>query len=132
MGLTVGRKPKAIEHAFALFPFLKERRAQLGGTLSGGQQQILSIARILIGDPMLLLLDEPSDGIRPNIVEDIGNLIIRLNRELGLSILLIEQNLGLITSCAERCLVMEKGIVRRELKPQDLEDPEVARQALAI
>lgn len=132
MGQGVGSKPGTIDRAFALFPFLKERRNQLGGTLSGGQQQMLSIGRILVGDPRLLLLDEPSDGIQPNIVEEIGALIVRLNRETGLTILLIEQNLDLITACAQRCLVMEKGTIVSTLDPQDLNDPEVARKALAI
>jgi urea ABC transporter ATP-binding protein UrtE len=132
MGQGVGSKPGTIDRAFALFPFLKERRNQLGGTLSGGQQQMLSIGRILVGDPRLLLLDEPSDGIQPNIVEEIGALIARLNRETGLTILLIEQNLDLITACAQRCLVMEKGTIVSTLDPQDLNDPEVARKALAI
>lgn len=132
MGQLVGVSPGPIERAFALFPFLKERRRQLGGTLSGGQQQMLSIGRILVGDPKLLILDEPSDGIQPNIVEEIGVLIERLNREMRLTVLLIEQNLDLITSCAQRCIVMEKGTIVSSLDPKDLDDPEVARKALAI
>jgi branched-chain amino acid transport system ATP-binding protein len=132
MGHGVGTKPGPIERAFALFPFLKERRKQLGGTLSGGQQQMLSIGRILVGDPKLLILDEPSDGIQPNIVEEIGTLITRLNRETGLTILLIEQNLDLITSCGQRVLVMEKGTIVSSLDPKQLDDPEIAARALAI
>lgn len=132
MGQGVGENPGPVDRAFALFPFLKERRRQLGGTLSGGQQQMLSIGRILVGDPKLLILDEPSDGIQPNIVEEIGALVARLNNESGLTILLIEQNLDLITSCAQRCLVMEKGTIVSSLDPKDLDNPEVARKALAI
>jgi len=123
---------RPIDYAYDLFPILKDRRNQLGGTLSGGQQQMLSIARVLLGSPRLLILDEPSDGIQPNIVEQIGELCLRLNEDQGLTILLIEQNLDLIIACAHRCLVMEKGSIARTLEPRDLENPEVARQALAI
>ena len=93
---------------------------------------MLSIARVLLGMPRVLLLDEPSDGIQPNIVEQIGELCLRLNRQQGLTVLLIEQNLDLIITCAHRCLVMEKGSITSTLAPQDLENPEVARLALAI
>lgn len=132
VGRLVSASPRDLEYAFDLFPILKERRLQLGGTLSGGQQQMLSIARVLLGVPRLLLLDEPSDGIQPNIVEQIAELCRRLNREQGLTVLLIEQNLDLIITCAHRCLVMEKGSITSTLAPQDLEDPEIARLALAI
>ncbi len=93
---------------------------------------MLSIGRVLVGHPKLLLLDEPSDGIQPNIVEQIGGLCCRLNAEIGMTIVLIEQNLDLIMSCAQRCLLMEKGALTAELAPGDLDDPEVARYALAI
>ena len=132
MGRLIGGASKPIDCAFDLFPILRERRDQLGGTLSGGQQQMLSIGRVLVGSPKLLLLDEPSDGIQPNIVEQIGDLCKQLNEKTGIAILLIEQNLDLITSCAQRCLVMEKGAIAKEISPQELDDPEVARRALAI
>ena len=132
MGQLIGGGSKPIDYAFELFPILKERRKQLGGTLSGGQQQVLSIGRVLIGQPKLLLLDEPSDGIQPNIVEQIGLLCKTLNVDHGLTIVLIEQNLDLITSCAHRCLLMEKGAITREFQPYELDDPDIARRALAI
>jgi energy-coupling factor transporter ATP-binding protein EcfA2 len=97
---------------------LKQRRRQLGGTMSGGQQQMLAIARVLMGEPRILVLDEPSDGIQPNIVDEIGDLCRRLNRESGLAILLIEQNLDLILSCAHRCLVMERGMITKSMSPR--------------
>lgn len=131
MGQTIGGDLKPLEYAFDLFPILKERRRQLGGTLSGGQQQMLSIGRVLLGRPKLLLLDEPSDGIQPNIVEQIGELCHSLN-EAGLTILLIEQNLDLIIAAASRCALMEKGTITAMLDPKELEDPAVARLALAI
>lgn len=123
---------RSVEQGYELFPILGERRRQLGGTLSGGQQQMLSIARALMANPKLLLLDEPSDGIQPNIVEQIGELCVRLNRESELTVLLIEQNLDLIMACASRCMVMEKGTITATLSPEDLADPEVARKALAV
>ena len=132
MGQLIGGGSRPLDYAYDLFPILKERRNQLGGTLSGGQQQMLSIGRVLSGAPKLLLLDEPSDGIQPNIVEEIGELCLRLNDEDGIAILLIEQNLDLILQCAKRCLVMEKGAIAKEISPQELDDPEVARRALAI
>ncbi|HEY0291479.1 MAG TPA: ABC transporter ATP-binding protein [Hansschlegelia sp.] len=132
MGQLIGGGSRPIDYAFELFPILKERRTQLGGTLSGGQQQMLSIGRVLCGEPKLLLLDEPSDGIQPNIVEQIGQICVRLKAERRLPILLIEQNLDLITSCADRCLVMQKGAITHQMVPKELLDPVVARSILAL
>jgi branched-chain amino acid transport system ATP-binding protein len=131
-GCFAGRERRSVEYGYELFPLLGERRWQLGGTLSGGQQQMLSIARALMSSPKLLLLDEPSDGIQPNIVEQIGELCMRLNQENDLTVLLIEQNLDLIMACASRCMVMEKGTITATLSPADLADPEIARKALAV
>jgi len=131
-GRFIGLNRRPLDYAYDLFPILRERRRQQGGTLSGGQQQMLSIARVLLGGPRMLLLDEPSDGIQPNIVDQIGDLCARLNDEEGMTVLLIEQNLDLIIACAHRCVVMERGAITATLAPQDLEDPEVARRALAI
>ena len=93
---------------------------------------MLSIGRVLMGSPKLLLLDEPSDGIQPNIVEAIGELCTKLNKEFGLTIMLIEQNLDLILSCANRCAVMERGTIVDLFSAAALEDPEVARRSLAV
>lgn len=132
MGRSIGSASRPFDHVFERFPILKQRRHQLGGTMSGGQQQMLAIGRVLMGEPKLLLLDEPSDGIQPNIVDEIGELCRKLNEENGLAILLIEQHLDLIISCAHRCLVMEHGVITTTMSPKELEDPDVARQALAI
>jgi branched-chain amino acid transport system ATP-binding protein len=132
MGQLIGGGSRPLDYAYDLFPILKERRNQFGGTLSGGQQQMLSIGRVLSGTPRLLLLDEPSDGIQPNIVEEIGELCLRLNAESGMPILLIEQNLDLILQCAKRCLVMEKGAIFATLEPSQLEDSDTARRALGV
>lgn len=131
-GRRVGRGDLSIERAFELFPILRERRNQNGSTLSGGQQQMLAIGRVLSGNPRMLILDEPSDGIQPSIVEEIGLLISRLNTEQGLTTFLIEQNIDLILACATRCLVMEKGAIVEEVDPRALQDPDVAAKYLAV
>ncbi len=113
MGL-LGRPdlPKQIpDWAFEIFPILEERRKQRGGSMSGGQQQQLAIVRALIGRPKLLLLDEPSEGIQPNIVQEIGQVLRRISREQGLTVLLVEQNMELVLGMAQRCLFMENGAV---------------------
>ncbi len=98
------------DKCFELFPILKERRAQAGGTLSGGEQQMLAIARALMGRPKLLLLDEPSLGLAPMIVSKIFEVIRELNRE-GIAILLVEQNARLALKLAHRGYVMETGTI---------------------
>ena len=103
-------KSKAIpEQVFELFPVLKQMLNRRGGDLSGGQQQQLAIGRALAINPRLLILDEPTEGIQPNIVHEIGDIIIRLNRELGLTVLLVEQKLPFARRVADRFCLMEKG-----------------------
>jgi urea transport system ATP-binding protein len=94
---------------FELFPVLKEMRGRRGGDLSGGQQQQLAIGRALVLDPELLILDEPTEGIQPNIVHDIGDIILRLNRELGLTVILVEQKLPFARRVAERFAILDRG-----------------------
>ncbi|HEV3424553.1 MAG TPA: ABC transporter ATP-binding protein [Paraburkholderia sp.] len=96
---------------FDYFPVLKARLKQEGGTLSGGEQQVLAIARALCGRPKLLLLDEPSDGLQPNLVDLIGEVIPSLCRESQLAVLLVEQNLDLVLRSVRRCVVLENGRV---------------------
>jgi len=100
-----------LEHVYALFPRLSERRTQSGGTLSGGEQQMLAIGRALMARPRLLLLDEPSLGLAPLLVRDIFDIIVRLNQESGVSILLVEQNARMALTCAQRGYVLETGRV---------------------
>ncbi len=99
------------EMVFHYFPVLRTRLDQHGGTLSGGEQQVLAIARALCGRPKLLLLDEPSDGVQPSLVDLLGEVIPALCRESGLAVLLVEQNLDLVLRSAQRCIVLEKGRV---------------------
>jgi len=94
-----------------LFPYLIGNLDRPGGVLSGGQQQQLAIARALAADPQVLLLDEPTEGIQPNIVEEIENIIIRLNTETKLTVILVEQNVGFARRAAQRFAMMEKGQV---------------------
>ncbi len=94
-----------------LFPRLAERRRQLAGTLSGGEQQMLAIGRALMAEPRLLLLDEPSFGLAPMIVREIGHIVQSINRERGVSVLLVEQNARMALGIASRAYVMETGRV---------------------
>lgn len=117
---------------FEHFPVLKERRNQLGGTLSGGEQQMLAIARALCGAPRLLLLDEPSEGIQPNIVHKIGEFLKEIVRPTEIAVLLVEQNLDLGLGVASRCAVMEKGTIVHEGSPEEFHDEAILRRYLAI
>jgi branched-chain amino acid transport system ATP-binding protein len=124
-----GHIPREI---FGYFPILEERLDQLGGTLSGGQQQMLAIARALCGDPSILLLDEPSEGIQPSIVQLFSEVIRNIVGRSGISVLLVEQNLDLGLGVATRCAIMEKGRIVREGHPDEFRDEEVLRSYLAI
>ena len=94
---------------FEMFPVLKEMLGRRGGDLSGGQQQQLAIGRALVTDPRLLILDEPTEGIQPNIVAEIGSIVRRLNREMGLTVLLVEQKLPFARKVADRFCLLDRG-----------------------
>ena len=97
------------EFIYELFPVLKEMRDRRGGDLSGGQQQQLAIGRALVLDPKLLILDEPTEGLQPNIVHEIGDIIRRLNRDIGLTVLLVEQKLPFARKVADRFTILDRG-----------------------
>ena len=103
------RKASIPEIVPELFPYLMENLHRQGGLLSGGQQQQLAIARALAGNPKVLLMDEPTEGIQPNIVEQIQDAIMRLNSELGITILLVEQNVGFVRRATEAFVMVEHG-----------------------
>lgn len=111
---------KDIQHSYDLFPILGERSRQHGGTLSGGEQQMLAIARALMTKPKVLLLDEPSLGLAPIIIQQIFNIIADINKEDGTTILLVEQNANLALQAASRGYVVETGEITLEDKASDL------------
>jgi len=120
------------QRVYSLFPILAERRAQQAGTMSGGQQQQLAIGRVMISSPKLILLDEPSEGIQPSIVQDIARIIVELNRRTQVTVVLVEQNLDMIRAMAQRCYVMDKGRIVDTLTPADLDDRDIVRRHLAV
>jgi len=123
---------KSLERVFRSFPRLKERQKQLGGTLSGGEQQMLAIGRALMTAPSLLLLDEPSMGLSPILTEEIFNIIQEINAQ-GTSILLVEQNAQMALSVAHRGYVLETGRIVLEGKSTELmNDPQVIKSYLGI
>lgn len=130
--LNRSRSDEAMEEVLQQFPILRERYRQKGGTLSGGQQQMLALGRALVARPKLLLLDEPSEGIQPSVVEELEARIAALNRAGGLSILLVEQNIEFAAALAGRVYVMEKGRIATEISPENVMDEEIVREYLAV
>ena len=120
------------DQIYDYFPVLEERASQQAGTLSGGQQQMLAIARALVSDPDLLLLDEPSEGIQPSIVDQISRDMQAINEDLGTTILFVEQNLGVIREMADRCYAMERGEIVDEVGPTTLADEDAIAEYLAV
>lgn len=123
--LCNGKKQDPSE-LYRLFPIIEKFLPRKGGDLSGGQQQQLAIARALISHPKLLLLDEPTEGIQPSVIQEIGNAIRTINRETGLSILLVEQYLDFALELADECYVMDKGqivlhVMAGEATAQDIQ-----------
>jgi branched-chain amino acid transport system ATP-binding protein len=132
LATRTGSKRWTVERAYELFPRLRERKRNGGAQLSGGEQQMLAIARALLTNPTLLIMDEPSEGLAPAIIEHLVETFKKLEQE-GLSILLIEQNLGVATSLAERQLVMVAGSIYAETTATELsKDPELQRRFLGV
>jgi branched-chain amino acid transport system ATP-binding protein len=123
-GVTEPRKKELLDKAFAYFPVLAERRVQAGGTLSGGEQQMLAIARAMMLEPKVILLDEPTEGLMPRMVSQIATIIEALHRD-GVAILLVEQNVALALAASQRTYIMEKGMVRHHALARELtvDDP---------
>ena len=131
-GLSEARRTALLDKVYASFPVLVERRNQLGGTLSGGEQQMLAIARAMMLEPKIILLDEPTEGLMPRMVSQIRDIIGQLHEE-GVAILLVEQNVGLTLGASSRCYIMEKGLVRHHAPSADLRtDPSIIHQYLGV
>lgn len=133
MGAYTRKDPDGIardmEFVFETFPRLKERETQLGGTLSGGEQQMLAIGRALMGRPRIMLLDEPSMGLAPLLVREIFNIIKYLNKEQGTTILLVEQNAHMALAVASRGYVLQTGQIILSDTAQALQQNELVRKA---
>jgi branched-chain amino acid transport system ATP-binding protein len=126
------RRQALLEKAYRSFPVLRERRYQAGGTLSGGEQQMLAIARAMMLEPKIILLDEPTEGLMPRLVGQIREIIATLHRD-GVAILLVEQNVPLTLEVSDRVYIMEKGMVRHQAPAADLRrDPAVVHQYLGV
>ncbi len=136
--LEMGRKASGkvkrnrLDEVLGYFPILRERLGQLAGTMSGGEQQMLAIGRGLMTDPSLMLLDEPSDGIMPTLVQQIGETLAEINRREGTAIVLVEQNLPMVFAMAQYCVVLEKGQLVAEGSCDEVSGSEVLREYLAI
>ncbi|HKU97918.1 MAG TPA: ABC transporter ATP-binding protein [Vineibacter sp.] len=127
-----GPRHEVPDDVVALFPFLRQRYGQFGGTMSGGEQQMLAIARALCARPRFLLMDEPSDGVQPSIVQTIAALIPDIARTRKLGVILVEQNLDLALSAAQRVAVLDKGRIAHECVPDAFRDPAIQAQFLAV
>jgi branched-chain amino acid transport system ATP-binding protein len=131
-GVTEERKAALLDKVFTYFPVLAERRDQAGGTLSGGEQQMLAIARAMMLEPKIILLDEPTEGLMPRMVSQIRQIIDVLHRE-GVAILLVEQNVPLTLEASERVYIMEKGLVRHHCAASEIKvDDPVIKQYLGV
>ena len=127
------RRSDAVDRILEEFPMLAQRRRARGGSLSGGQQQLLALARALVTAPRLLLLDEPSEGIQPSVLDEIAEVIGRINAERGIAVLAVEQNLDFAARIARRSLILEKGEIIAEVATAELRgDRALQRKYLAL
>jgi branched-chain amino acid transport system ATP-binding protein len=131
-GVTDERRKALLDKVFSYFPRLAERRTQAGGTLSGGEQQMLAIARAMMLEPKIILLDEPTEGLMPRMVSQIHQIIDALHNE-GVAILLVEQNVPLTLAASQRVYIMEKGVVRHHCAASELDvNHAVIKQFLGV
>ena len=121
-----------LEEIYSLFPILKEKRFANGSSLSGGQQQQLAIARALIFDPEIIILDEPAEGIQPSIVTFIGETLLDLSKNLKKTFIVVEQNISLISQLNSDCILVEKGILTKKLEASEINSVEKARDLLSL
>jgi urea transport system ATP-binding protein len=130
--INPGRRLQIDSAVFEYFPFLKERLKDKGGRLSGGQQQMLAIARAMSGGPQIMILDEPTEGIQPSIVQEIFDIVRDLNAKTGLTILLVEQNIDFALTLSSRGYILEKGQIVSKGPVDDLKEDFIVKNYLMI
>jgi branched-chain amino acid transport system ATP-binding protein len=132
MGFAGRGAEERLDAILALFPRLSPLLQRRGGALSGGEQQLLAIARCLAGQPKMILFDEPTEGIQPSIIEELVVVLRQLHQSQGLTILLVEQNLEFIAELAQRVLLIQKGTILRELQPAELRHADVLSEFVGV
>ena len=133
IGESVGVDDETLyDQVYEYFPILEERATQNAGTMSGGQQQMLAIGRALVGDPDLLLVDEPSEGVQPSIVQSITEDLKQINAEFDTTILFVEQNLSVIQGLAERCYAIDHGTIVDEITGDSVSEREQLEEYLVV
>jgi len=121
-----------LDEVFSYFPIISDRLQQTAGTLSGGEQQMLAIGRAIMTDPEIMLLDEPSDGIMPALVDEIASTLKKINETNNISMIIVEQNVPMIFSLTDDCIILEKGRIVISGKKSDVENSQIMKQYLAI
>ena len=121
-----------LDEIYKLFPILKEKKNNAGGSLSGGQQQQLAIARALVSNPKVILLDEPSEGIQPSIVKFIGETVQKISKTLKTTFIIVEQNISFISQLNSDCLVVDKGRILSKISSSELKNIEKAKKLLSL
>src|SRR6267143_2385193 len=129
---SAGLGDEVLDEVVEVLPRLKPILGRAGGVLSGGEQQILALARCLCGHPKLILLDEPTEGIQPSIIDEIVEILQRLRNKTGLTMILVEQNLDFIAALSRRILIIQKGTITREVQPDDLGDASLVGEFIGI
>ena len=134
MGCLLSKLPEAqtIDDVLTAFPRLTRLLDRAGGALSGGEQQLLALARCLCGAPRLILLDEPTEGIQPSIIDEIIDTLRALRSSRHLTIVLVEQNLKAISALSQRVLIIQKGAITREVTPEAIADPEMVAEFVGM
>jgi len=127
-----GKRRGIVDEVLVDFPRLERLMDRNGGALSGGEQQLLAIARCLCGQPRIMLLDEPTEGIQPSIIDEIVDLLLAIRKRSSMSIVLVEQNLDFIQALSDRVLIIHRGDVSRTISPDALNDPDVVNEFVGM